>query len=564
VTEQIGRRDFIKTSLLVAGGAVALKADEEARGTSAYPSRRVYDARTEGRQILTPAPRAVPRITGASLFGVRPGKPIRFRVSATGEKPVRYSAAGLPKGVRIDPASGWITGRAPQEAGDVAVTLTARNARGSSSRRLTLRVGGTICLTPPMGWNSWYVHSEGVSEKAIRETAAAMEEKGLTDHGWTYLNIDDCWMELRDPVSKAIRPNAKFGDMKSLAAFVNGKGLKLGLYSTPWMSTYAGYVGGSAPNEAADYSEFFLPEGERQNPHQVFGRYPNGIRKGLARIGPVWLVDADARQFAEWGVDYVKYDWKEWTLELVDGGYRPRKDTPQQKTEATVRRFHDDFRALDRDVVISLSPDHDAYEEGFVSRYANLWRLTPDIHAEWSRLIAPFDMEERLRLTRPGSYGDLDMLQIGPLGKPNRAEVVFKPSPLTPAEQYFQVTLWSVLTQPLLLSCNVPTMDAFDLNLVTNDEVLAVNQDALCRQGYRVTNRKGEWEVWAKELADGGKAVAMFNLSGEDRVLSVTKDQLSMTGRVRDLWRQKDIGPLGDQFSAVVSPHGTVLLKVKT
>jgi alpha-galactosidase len=189
--------------------------------------------------------------------------------------------------------------------------------------------------------------------------------------------------------------------------------------------------------------------------------------------------------------------------------------------------------------------------------------LTPDIHAEWSRLIAPFDMEERLRLTRPGHYGDLDMLQIGPLGKPNRAEVVFKPSPLTPSEQYLRVTLWSILTQPLLLSCNVPAMDAFDLNLVTNDEVLAVNQDALCRQGYRVANRKGAWEVWAKDLADGGKAVAMFNLSGEDRLLSVTKEQLSMTGRVRDLWRQKDIGPLGDQFSAVVSPHGTVLLKVK-
>ena len=155
------------------------------------------------------------------------------------------------------------------------------------------------------------------------------------------------------------------------------------------------------------------------------------------------------------------------------------------------------------------------------------------------------------------------MLQIGPLGKPNRAEVVFKPSPLTPSEQYFQVTLWSVLTQPLLLSCNVPTMDAFDLNLVTNDEVLSVNQDPLCRQGYRVANRKGEGEIWAKDLADGSKAVAMFNLSGEDRVLSVTRDQLGMTGSVRDLWRQKDLGLLGDRFSALVSPHGTVFVKVK-
>lgn len=526
-------------------------------------SEDVYDARIEGKQILTPAPPAEPRITGAAIFGVRPGKPIRFRVSATGEKPIRFSAGGLPGGVRIDPASGWITGRAPRQAGDLVVRIEARSAKGNATRALTLRVGETICLTPPMGWNSWYVHSEGVSDKAIRQIAAALEEKGLTDHGWTYVNIDDCWMGLRDPLTRGIQPNSRFGDMKSLVDFVNGKGLNLGIYSTPWMSTYAGYIGGSASNEAGDYGEFFLPENERQNPHQVFGRYPKGIRKGLARIGPVWLVDRDARQFAEWGIDYVKYDWKEWTLERREEGYWPRKDRPQHKTEAATRRVHDDFRALDRDIVISLSPDHDTQEDGFVPQYCNLWRLTGDIEAEWGRMIAPFDMEKRLQRTRPGHYGDLDMLQIGPLGKPNRAEVVFHPSPLTPAEQYLQVTLWCVLTQPLLLSCNVPTMDAFDLNLVTNDEVLAVNQDPLCKQGYRVADRKGEWEIWAKDLADGSKAVALFNLSGEDRVLDVTREQLGMTGSVRDLWRQKDLGLLGDRFSAMINPHGAVLVKVK-
>ena len=248
--------------------------------SSAAAGDGVYDARIDGRQILTPPAPAEPRITGAAIFGVRPGKPIRFRVSATGQKPIQFTATGLPKGVTIDPVSGWITGRAPQQAGDAVVTLGVRNAKGSSKRELTLRVGETICLTPPMGWNSWYVQSEGVSDKAIREIAVSMEEKGLADHGWTYLNIDDCWMGLRDPQTKAILPNSKFGDMKALAAFANGKGFKLGIYSTPWMSTYAGYVGGSAPNEAADYSEFFLPEKERKNPHQVFGRYPNGIHKG--------------------------------------------------------------------------------------------------------------------------------------------------------------------------------------------------------------------------------------------------------------------------------------------
>jgi alpha-galactosidase len=530
--------------------------------TSASPVG-AYDARIKGRQILTPPAPAEPRMTGASIFGVRPGKPFHFRVSATGRKPIEFAASGLPPGLTIDPATGWITGRAPQKTGDIVILLGVRNSEGTSKRELTLRIGDTICLTPPMGWNSWYVQSEGVSDTAIRGIATAMEEMGLADHGWTYLNIDDCWMGLRNPQTKAIQANSKFPDMKSLVDFVNGKGFKVGIYSTPWMSTYAGYIGGSASNEAGDYSEFFLPEDKRKNPHQVFGRYPEGIRKGLATIGPVWLVDRDARQFAEWGIDYVKYDWKEWTLQKGERGYEAAKDKPRIKTEAITQRVHDDFRALERDIVISLSPDHDNSEDGFVPKYCNLWRLTADIHAEWQRMIEPFKMEARLKLTRPGSYGDLDMLQIGPLGKPNRAEVEFKPSPLTPAEQYFQVTLWSILSQPLLLSCNVPTMDAFDLNLVTNDEVLAVNQDPLVKQGYRVANKNREWEIWAKDLADGSKAVALFNLSDKDRDLGLTKEHLGMSGTVRDLWRQKDIGPMGDKFSATVSPHGAVLVKVK-
>ncbi|KAF0096455.1 MAG: alpha-galactosidase [Puniceicoccaceae bacterium 5H] len=523
-----------------------------------------YDARIEGREILTPVAPAQPKITGARIFGVRPGKPIFFRVSATGENPVRFAAGGLPEGLALDPESGWITGRAPKETGDVEIALTALNGHGEDTRQLTLRVGDTIALTPPMGWNSWYVHSEGVSEAAIRETAIAMQEKGLADHGWTYLNIDDCWMGERDPQTLTIQPNEKFGDMKQLAAFVNEQGFKLGIYSTTWMSTYAGYIGGSAPNEEGDYSEYYLPADERQNPHQVFGRYPNGIRKGLARVGPVWLVDRDARQFAKWGIDYVKYDWKEWTLVEGEKGYWPDASKPQHKTleSGITQRVHHDFRALDRDIVISLSPNHDAYEDTFVPNYCNLWRLTGDIHAEWSRLIAPFEMEERLQLTRPGSYGDLDMLQIGPLGKPNRAEVQFSPSPLTPSEQYFQVTLWAILTQPLLLSCHIPSMDAFDLNLVTNDEVLAVNQDPLGKQGYCLTHEAGVWEIWAKDLADGSKAVAFFNLTEEDRVLELPPTQLGTSGTIRDLWRQQDIGSLESHFYIKVSPHGTALLRI--
>jgi hypothetical protein len=267
-----------------------------------------YDGTTWGKEILTPKPGPEPKITGAAIFGVRPGKPIRYCATAIGEEPVTFTATGLPNGVSIDPKTGWVTGRAPQQKGDVSVMVKATNARGSDSRTLTLRVGDTFCLTPPMGWNSWYVHSEGVSEEAIREMATAMKDKGLQNYGWSYVNIDDCWMGERDPATKRIQANGKFDDMKAMVDYVNSQGLKVGIYSTVWMSTFGGYIGGTAPNEEGNYSEYYLPESERQNKYQVFGRFPSGIKKCICEVGPVWFVDRDAQQFVDWGIDYVKYD----------------------------------------------------------------------------------------------------------------------------------------------------------------------------------------------------------------------------------------------------------------
>ncbi|MDX1701246.1 MAG: hypothetical protein R3250_11540, partial [Melioribacteraceae bacterium] len=320
------------------------------------------------------------------------------------------------------------------------------------------------------------------------------------------------------------------------------------------------------PNAEGDYSEYYLPKDELLNPYQVFGRHPSSTRRGIAQVGPYWFVDRDAKQFAEWGIDYVKYDWVEIELKKnKDGIYERDRSIRIRKSDSITARFYNDFRALDRDIVISLSPSHNPEEDKIVKKYCNLWRLTKDIKAQWEDLTRPFNVElvKRYPQTRPGLYGDLDMLQIGPLGKPNRAEKEFKPSPLTPSEQYFQITLWSILTQPLLLSCNIPTMDEFDLNLVKNSEVLAVNQDPLVKQGYRVESREGSYEIWAKDLADGSKAVAFFNLSEEEQNISISADQLGKRGVVRDLWRQKDIGELNNQLIVKVNSHGTAFLKIK-
>lgn len=196
-------------------------------------------------------------------------------------------------------------------------------------------INGKEILTPPMGWNSWYVQSEGVSEQAIHDMAAAIEEKGLDQYGWTYININDCWMGSRHPQTKAIQANSKFGDMKAMANFANSKGFKLGIYSTAWMSTFAGYIGGTAPNAEGDYSEFFLPENEIINPSQYFGRHPSSTQRGIAQVGPYWFIDRDAKQFAEWGIDYVKYDWVETKLVKDENGKYSRPGTNElRKTDS--------------------------------------------------------------------------------------------------------------------------------------------------------------------------------------------------------------------------------------
>jgi len=532
-------------------------------------ANQVYDATFPDRTafpILTPPPPDTPRINGAKIFGVRPGKPVLFRIAASGKKPLHFSAEGLPRGTQLDPKTGWLSGLAPSEPGSFPIKVTVRNEIGETSEKLNLKVGDTICLTPPMGWNSWYAQSESVSADSIKKMTDAMAKHNLGDHGWTYINIDDCWTGTRHQKTKALQGNWKFPEMRQLTDYVHDNGFKIGVYSTVWMSTYAGYIGGSAPNAEGDYSDFYLPEKSRLNPEQYFGRYPGGIKKGLCSIGSHWFVDRDAEQFAAWGVDYVKYDWKEWTLKKRSNGtHQSDKNLPVIKTDAITKRFHNDFRAVDRDIVLSLSPRHDVEEDPIAARYANLWRLTNDIKAEWKYLIAPFSDElgNRLQHTRPGAYGDLDMLQIGNLGTPNRTNKTFHPTPLTPAEQYFQVSLWSLLSQPLLLSCDLSTLDPFTLNLITNDEVLAINQDPLAKPAKRLTNQEGVFEIWNKTLKDGSQAIGIFNLLEEDQLITLPLDELQIDqGNVRDLWRQQDIGKLESQLQIRVEAHGVALLRI--
>lgn len=494
--------------------------------------------------ILTPPEKPEPQINGPRVFGVRPGAPFLFQVAATGKKPLKYSAEDLPGGLKIDQETGSITGKIT-EAKDYTVLLQVENERGQAERELLIKVGDSICLTPPMGWNSWYCWSESVSDQKIRDTARAMKEKGLVAHGWTYVNIDDCWQGLRGGDYKAIMGNERFPDMKGLADYVHSQGLKIGIYSTPWIGSYAGFIGGTADNPEGDYSNLAIPEDERPQPCQIFGRSPNTRKLGMRRFGDYWFTDEDAKQWADWGIDYVKYDWNP-------------NDVP------TTKKLAEGLKKCGRDIVLSLSNSAPFKNAEKLSKIANLWRTTGDIRDIWLSIShIGFGQEKWREFARPGHWNDPDMLQVGQIGVTNTFVRKLKDTHLTPDEQYTQISLWCLLSAPLLLSCDIESLDDFTISLLTNDEVLEIDQDPLGIPAERAFHKFGR-EIWIKKLHDGDIAVGMFNRWRFKRRIKLVFDKYGLEDSydVRDLWRQKELGSFEDVFSAQVPSHGVKLVKL--
>lgn len=514
------------------------------------------------RPILTPPPSSSPRINGAKIFGVRPGAPFLFKVAATGAKPLEYAASGLPTGLGLDRHTGLISGRL-SAPGTHRVLLRVRNASGMAERPLRIVVGEEISLTPPMGWNSWYSWSESVSQANVTAATEAMVATGLIDHGWSYINLDDCWQGVRGGPHGAIQPNGKFPDIAALSARIHALGLKFGLYSTIWMGSYAGFIGGSAPSPDGDYSSLDLvPSADRLQPAQIFGRYPGSIQRQAAQAGPFMLTDRDAWQYAEWGVDFVKYDWRNWRFTEPPGPANPKREL-RPKSSDSIDRLARELRATGRDIVLSLSPISDVENREQLPRQVQLWRITKDITPSWEALSLNFELGDWHAFTRPGHWCDPDMLQIGAIGVPNARNRTLKPTPLTPDEQYTQMSLWCLLAAPLLLSCDLVELDPFTLGLISNDEVIDIDQDPLGVAAKRV-HRSGDTEVWRKPLEDGSIAVGLFNRGPTPARMTATWSDLGLAGpqRVRDLWRQRDVASDHGPFVADVASHGVVLVRI--
>lgn len=368
----------------------------------------------------------------------------------------------------------------------------------------------SLAQTPPMGWNSWNKFACNVSEDLIKSVADAIAANGMKDAGYQYVVIDDCWQVRRDENGNIVADPERFpSGIKALADYVHAKGLKFGIYSDAGKRTCAGRPG----SQGHEYQ--------------------------------------DALQYARWGVDYLKYDWC---------------NTDTRNAEEAYSTMSSALLSTGRPMVFSMCEWGTAKPWLWGKGIGNLWRTTGDISDKWSSrkkwpdgtcceygMVDILDMQAGLEaFAGPGHWNDPDMMEVGNGG-------------MTVPEYRAHFSLWALLAAPLIAGNDVRAMAPDIKEILTNAEVIAVNQDKLGQQGRRV-KKDGDLEVWAKRLADGSRAVILFNRGSAENQVSVAWEEVGYPGRlsakVRDLWAHKDLGSFTGNFSARVASHSVVMVKV--
>lgn len=362
-----------------------------------------------------------------------------------------------------------------------------------------------LARTPPMGWNSWNKFGCDVSEALIKEIADAMVASGMKDAGYEYVVIDDCWQVDRDAEGNIVADPERFpSGMRALADYVHGKGLKFGLYSDAGMKTCQGRPGSRG-------YEF-----------------------------------QDARTYAAWGVDYLKYDW------CYHG---------KQNAEASYALMRQALEKAGRPIVLSICEWGTNQPWLWARGIGHLWRTTGDIQDCWDckrdwggmGVVHILDLQDGLEaFAGPGGWNDPDMLEVGNGG-------------MTVVEYRAHFSLWAILAAPLMAGNDLRAMSEEIRAILTNTEVIAADQDRLGRQGRRVRD-DGDLEVWARELADGSRAVVLFNRSDAEAEIAVAWPEIgypaTLRATVRDLWRHEDAGRFRGSYSATVPSHGVVMVRV--
>jgi alpha-galactosidase len=353
-----------------------------------------------------------------------------------------------------------------------------------------------------MGWNSWNHFAAAVDDRTVRETADALVASGMAAAGYVYVNIDDTWEGGRDGRGNIV-PNTKFPDMRALADYVHGKGLKFGIYTSPGPVTCEGYVGSYGHEEQ------------------------------------------DVRTFASWGVDFLKYDW-----------CSSQHLYPVSQMRPVFQKMGEALARCGRPMVFSLGGIGNRMGEMWTwgpAAGANLWRTTNDIRDQWKRVSEiGFSQGGLAPYAGPGHWNDPDMLEVGNGG-------------MSATEYRTQFSLWCLLAAPLIAGNDLRTMSAETQGILTNREAIAVDQDPLGRQGTRLAGRDG-LELWAKPLKDGGRALGLFNRGEAEATAPFTWAEAGLPAKpssVRDLWLHGNLAPADGGPSASVPAHGVVMLVVR-
>ena len=478
-----------------------------------------------------------PRFHGPRAFGATPGRLFRFTFPVCGAREgLRFSISRgtLPEGVALDPATGVLLGRT-SVTGESRVVVKAMNGAGEASRDFSLVIGEkSQALTPPMGWTSWNAFTDEVTQKRVQSAARALVARGLAAYGYQYVNIDSCWQGERTAKdTRALQPNAAFPDMAGLVRDIHALGLKAGIYSTPMVVAW----GTTAERRYRGGSDYPLDM-------NYFQRYFGGC-------GTVGYEACDARQFADWGFDWLKYDWPDTDVEHA-------------------RRMRAALDATGRDIVLQLCTDCAVKEaEGFVQQ-AQLARGNLDTHDDWNRLFKHncFNgVDPWLGFIRPGFWYDTDMLVVGSMrigrktsvpqpGEPLPAEFANR---LTRAELESHFAWWAIIPSPLFLSCDLERMDDWTLALVTNEDLLDINQDYPATAASYEDYESGAKRIWRRTLSDGRRVLGFFNLNGDVWNISRSLDGPQF---VRDALAQTDLGSL-DELKLTIPQHSCRVFLLK-
>ncbi len=488
------------TSGKVEGSNATLEAERAGRGGAIQ--KVTYTATVDGGKMKLTVP--APNFGGRGRGG--PGGP--GGAPGAGGPPPGAGPGGPPAAGRGPGGPGGGRGGQPQVVELARVSSETPKALPPRPEPVSLPMPTTVvkyngmAKTPPMGWNSWNKFRNQVSDKMVREMADAIVKTGMRDAGYIYVNIDDTWESAARDAAGNITTNNKFPDMKALADYIHSKGLKLGIYSSPGPRTCAGYLGSYQHEEQ------------------------------------------DAKTYAAWGIDYLKYDWCSASQVY---------DNTQATMVAAYQKMGLGLLNSGRSILFSLCQYGNLDVGDWGEKVGgNLWRTTGDISDRWASMEnIGFKLQPgREKYAGPGHWNDPDMLEVGNGG-------------MTDTEYQTHMSLWCLLASPLLAGNDIRDMSPSIAGILMNKEVIAVDQDKLGKQGVRVA-QEGSVEVWAKPLADGGHAVGLFNRGDAAAKVTAKWSDIGVKGshKVRDLWKHEDLGKVSDQYQAEVPSHGVVMIKI--